>query len=197
METTNEYAVFLDVDGVINSINHLYTGGKIDFDAETLPHPANGYTVWVPDYMSSLVQWLYNNTDLYWLTTWRDNANQFISPILGIPDDIPVIDDGTKERAVHWKFDACLPLAQELAANGQKVLWIEDFGGRTDPRHSSYLTYVDTDRHDEGVLLPQHLPIELQDLIIEHGGYDGPLYLKAPRKTTNFTVHTRNFGVDA
>jgi hypothetical protein len=197
METTNEYAVFLDVDGVINSINHLYTRGDIDFDAETLPHPANGYTVWVPDYMSSLVQWLYNNTDLYWLTTWRDNANQHISPILGIPDDIPVIDDGTKERAVHWKFDACLPLAQELAANGQKVYWIEDFGGRIDPRHSEYLTYVDTDRHDEGVLLPQHLPLELQDQIIEHGGYDGPLYLKAPRKKTNFTVHNRNFGVDA
>jgi len=196
MEATNEYAVFLDVDGVINSINHLYTRGDINFDAETLPYKANGYTVWVPEYMMALIQGLYMSTDLYWLTTWRENANEHISPILGIPQDIPVITDGTNERSVRWKFDACLPLAQELQEKGQKVYWIEDFGGRTDFRHKAHLTYVDTDMHDEGVLLPQHLPHELQEHIIEHGAYDGPIYLKAPRKKTDFHVYNRNFGVN-
>ena len=120
MESTNEYAVFLDVDGVINSINHLYTRGELDFDAETLPHPANGYTVWVPDYMASLVQGLYKSTDLYWLTTWRDNANQHISPILGIPKTFPSLTTAPRNVQCTGSLMHASPLRKNLQPRDRK-----------------------------------------------------------------------------
>lgn len=192
--TKNNIAVFLDVDGVINSLNHLFTHGKINFDSPTLPYKANGYTVWVPNYMNDLIQAIHRSTDLYWLTTWRDNANTWISPILGIPNNIPVITDGTPARNVSWKFAAALPVAKKLHESGQKVYWIEDFGNSRVPELEDYLTYVDTDRHNEGVLLPQHLPVELYDHIVHHG-YNGLSYIAAPHRKEQIVYGNRNIGV--
>lgn len=190
----NNYAVFLDVDGVINSIQHLYSGGNIEFASETKSHPLNGYNVWIPAYMPELIQAIYKSTDLYWLTTWRDNANEYVSPALGIPTDIPVIDDGTRRRSPDWKFNACRNLARELSEKGQTIYWIEDFSGLVDTSLKQYLTYIDTDRHDEGVLLPQHLPESFLDFISVKGGYDGPRHIDPPQKRAHFTIGNRNIG---
>ena len=108
--TTNQIAVFLDVDGVINSLNHLYEDGDFHMSAPAKPYQAGKYRVWVPDYMGALIKAIYKSTDLYWLTTWRDKANKYISPILGLPSDIPVITDGFNTRNVRWKAAACLSL---------------------------------------------------------------------------------------
>ena len=190
----NNYAVFLDVDGVINSIQHLYSEGVIKFDYETKSHRLNGYNVWIPEYMPELIQAIYKSTDLYWLTTWRDNANEYVSPALGIPTDIPVIDDGTKQRSPGWKFNACYPLAKKLHEQGQTILWIEDFAGHVDNRLKQYLTYIDTDRNDEGVFLPQHLPESFLDFISVKGGYDGPTYVEAPHQYGTYKIGPRNIG---
>lgn len=190
----NNYAVFLDVDGVINSIQHLYAGGDVDFASETKAHSLNGYKVWIPAYMPELIQAIYKTADLYWLTTWRDHANEYVSPALGIPTNIPVIDDGTSRRSPDWKFAACRNLAQELHAKGQTILWIEDFAGRTDRSLTEYLTYVDTDLNDEGVFLPQHLPEAFLDFLIVKGEYDGPTYVEAPQKRRYYEIGSRNIG---
>lgn len=192
--TKNNIAVFLDVDGVINSLNHLWTQGQINFDNPTVPYKANGYTVWVPNYMSDLIQSIHRSTDLYWLTTWRDNANTWISPILAIPNNIPVIDDGTGIRNVYWKFNTVVPIAKQLHSEGKKVYWIEDFSGSIDHGLNQYLTYVDTDRNNEGVLLPQHLPTELYEHIVNNG-YTGPSYIAAPYRTEKIVYGSRNIGV--
>ena len=76
--TTNQIAVFLDVDGVINSLNHLYEDGDFHMSAPAKPYQAGKYRVWVPDYMGALIRAIYKSTDLYWLTTWRDKANKYI-----------------------------------------------------------------------------------------------------------------------
>lgn len=186
----HENTIFLDVDGVINSITHLYNREDTVFSENTLPYPANGYTVWIPDYMKSLVQAMEKSTNLYWLTTWRENANEFISPILGISQGIPVIDDGSTKRYVDWKFPASLPLAKELHAEGQKIYWVEDFRNITEHSHEPYLTYVDTDARGEAVLLPQHLPEPLLTHLVEQGGYDGPTFVEAPT-----TAHVRRTGI--
>ena len=191
----HENTIFLDVDGVINSITHLYNREDTVFSENTVPYPANGYTVWIPDYMKSLVQAMEKSTNLYWLTTWRENANEFISPILGISQDIPVIDDGSAKRHVDWKFPASLPLAKELHAEGQKIYWVEDFRNITERSHETYLTYVDTDARGEAVLLPQHLPEPLLTHLITQGGYEGPTFVEAPTTTHMRRTGIRNIGV--
>jgi hypothetical protein len=199
--TTNEYAVFLDVDGVINSLNHLYQGGKVKFDYHTQPHVAGQYTVWVPEYMGPLVQAIEASSDLYWLTTWREKANEHISPILNISSSTKVIDDGTNIRTVSWKYNACLDIAKQLSEDGKTVLWIEDFGGRHyDKRHKQYVTYVDTDARNEGVFLPQHLPADFMSHIIKNGGYTGPTHVAAPNETgkpSAYAIYRDTHGVTA
>lgn len=190
------YAVFLDVDGVINSLQHLYTSGNLDFGAETTPHQAGNYTIWVPDYMPELIQAIERSTDLYWLTTWRQAANDYISEqILGISANTPVIDDGTVRRSPDWKFNACRDLAVQLAEEGTTVLWIEDFGRRYDTTLLGHLTYVDTDYNEDGVLLPQHLPVDFMEHISTHGNYNGPTYMTPPRANRKVDIYQRNFGV--
>lgn len=185
-----DYAVFLDVDGVVNSLVHLHWGGKVEFGVDATVRKAGVYNIWIPDYMPDLVQAIYRASDLYWLTTWRHEANTHISQMLGIPDDIPVLEDGTTSRYVNWKFPVAKQKAQEI--NGrQKILWIEDFGrnfGR--PEHMTELIeYVDTDEWDEGVLLPQHLPGHFFDHLLDYG-YNGPPYVERPR--SQWEVHSNN-----
>lgn len=194
-----DYAVFLDVDGVINSLHHLYTGGKIEFGADVQPHEAGNYTIWVPDYMAELIQAIERSTDLYWLTTWRQEANNHISEqVLGISPNTPVIDDGTRQRAPHWKFDACLDLAIQLHDEGKTVLWIEDFGQMYDTRLDGYLKFIDTDYTGEGVLLPQHLPMDFMEHISTYGNYNGPTYVAPPARRHRldaYSLYERNIGV--
>ncbi len=192
------YAVFLDVDGVINSLRHLYSSGTVAFDRKTDPYQAGQYTIWVPDYMPELIQSIEASTDLYWLTTWRNKANEHISDILGISKETPVIDDGTATRNPHWKFETVRPLAEQLKNDGQEVLWIEDFGRVYDNRLTGTLKFVDTDFNGESVFLPQHLPVPFMEHIVEHGGYEGPLYVNAPGRTGH-VIRERNIGngVDA
>tara|TARA_Y100000004_G_scaffold196833_1_gene268326 strand:+ start:2750 stop:3373 length:624 start_codon:yes stop_codon:yes gene_type:complete len=188
--------IFLDVDGVINSLIHLYNRENTIFDYPTNPHRAGNYTVWVPEYMPQLVQAMEKATNLYWLTTWRDKANEYISPILGVSSELPVINDGSPMRSVEWKFPACLDLAKNLSASGQNIYWVEDFHGMVQSEHKQFLTYVDTDAKGEGVLLPQHLPEALMSVLVDEGGYTGPTHLEAP--TTRYrrnSIGARNLWV--
>lgn len=183
--TTRNKAVFLDVDGVINSLTHLFRTGNVDFSEPTQPYHAGLYTIWVPDYVKSLVRAMWNSVDLYWLTTWRGDANKYVSPILGVPTNIPVIDDGTSQRNVGWKGAASWETADRLIKENKTVYWIEDFG-RAIPlgTHLDIIT-VDTATKCEDVLLPQHLPLGLMHTLIESGGYEGPTYVNPPKQIKN------------
>jgi hypothetical protein len=61
--------------------------------------------------------------DLVWATTWMADANEVISPRLGLPD-LPVVDwPGSDEPpyGLHWKT---LSLAQWAA--GRPFIWLDD-----------------------------------------------------------------------
>jgi hypothetical protein len=179
----SNYTVFLDVDGVINSLTHLWTNGNAKFSSVTNAHQAGRYTIWVPDYMPELVQSIEANANLYWLTTWRDKANEHISDILGISKTTPVISDGTEQRDPSWKFKAVRPLAEQLNEEGQEILWIEDFGRTYSSNLTGTLKFVDTDFNGEGVLLPQHLPYKFMEHLTNNG-YTGPTYIEAPTNSS-------------
>ncbi|MET8750346.1 hypothetical protein ABZW32_09695 [Streptomyces sp. NPDC004667] len=63
--------------------------------------------------------------ELCWATTWMDDANRWIAPVLGLPD-LPFVDFGDvvlQERpdGVHWKTG---PLVDY--ANGRPFAWVDD-----------------------------------------------------------------------
>ncbi|WP_067804568.1 HAD domain-containing protein [Actinomadura formosensis] len=66
--------------------------------------------------------------ELVWATTWMADANEWICPILGLPE-LPVVvwpepselDDQDERRGMHWKTRALV----EWAA-GRPFAWIDD-----------------------------------------------------------------------
>ncbi len=60
--------------------------------------------------------------DLVWATTWMAEANEAISPLLGLPE-LPVVDwpDSDEEGPLHWKTRGLV----EWAA-GRPFVWVDD-----------------------------------------------------------------------
>ncbi|RFU85463.1 hypothetical protein DY218_17245 [Streptomyces triticagri] len=65
--------------------------------------------------------------ELVWATTWMDEANDSIAPLLGLPR-LPVLDepdaqaeDGPGRAAPHWKVPAMVAWAA-----GRPFVWVDD-----------------------------------------------------------------------
>jgi HAD domain in Swiss Army Knife RNA repair proteins len=62
--------------------------------------------------------------DLVWATTWGADANEVISPRLGLPE-LPLVDwpasDDDLPQGLHWKT---MPLTQWAA--GRPFIWLDD-----------------------------------------------------------------------
>lgn len=146
-------AVFIDVDGVINHIDRY----RQKWPGEPARFEANGFPIDIPAHVPALIRYLAREFDAYWLTTWREDANTWIAPKIGI-DPLPVLTDGTNERHVGWKAEVAQAKASELFEAGyDEIFWIEDFYG--DIPFIPDVQFVDTGRTT--VLLPQHLPNRL------------------------------------
>lgn len=151
-----KYMFYVDVDGVINSLNDL---GKTEPAPHIRKHATKvGFDIMLPDYMPGLARQLYSVGHWRWLTTWGDAANSEVSPLLGLPTDLPVIDCGFGAD-FEDKADAAEQYAYADADDGFRVYWIEDFGARV-PAHSVWdvASPVNTDALFEGVLLSKHIP---------------------------------------
>jgi hypothetical protein len=70
--------------------------------------------------------------ELVWATTWMDDANECVGPILGLPR-LPVMtwpdshDDGDARIGLHWKTRALTDRAA-----GRSFIWIDDEIGEMD-----------------------------------------------------------------
>ncbi|RLV68776.1 secreted protein [Streptomyces sp. CBMAI 2042] len=69
--------------------------------------------------------------ELCWATTWMDDANRWIAPVIGLPE-LPFVDFGDalfRERpdGVHWKTG---PLVEY--ARGRPFAWVDDEQGDPD-----------------------------------------------------------------
>ncbi|GAA2385214.1 hypothetical protein Cme02nite_72040 [Catellatospora methionotrophica] len=62
--------------------------------------------------------------DLVWATTWTDEANEWIAPVLGLPE-LPVVDWPQPRSAVrdgvHWKTRRLVEWA-----GGRDFAWVDD-----------------------------------------------------------------------
>lgn len=127
--------LLLDVDGPLNPWKmkphdlaaNGYTTHQITLDGQTYPvhlNPAHGTTLLA----------LANLVDLVWTTTWVEHANTLISPILGLPTNLPVIPwpDGAQDayRRGSWK-------TPHIAAwtAGKPFAWFDDEVNRYDKKY--------------------------------------------------------------
>jgi hypothetical protein len=61
--------------------------------------------------------------DLVWATGWEERANEHLPPLLGLPEDLPVLTFAGRARfgTAHWKVDAI-----DEYAGDQPLAWIDD-----------------------------------------------------------------------
>ncbi|MBY8882129.1 hypothetical protein [Actinacidiphila acidipaludis] len=128
--------LFLDVDGPLNPYAAPaqrrpdgYVTIRVPWASIMGPQTATvmGRTtplrVWLnPEHGTALLALEY---DLCWATTWMGAANEWIAPVLGLPE-LPFVDFGTallsqRPDEVHWKTEALVAYAA-----GRPFAWVDD-----------------------------------------------------------------------
>ncbi|MFI1095331.1 hypothetical protein [Streptomyces sp. NPDC020917] len=130
--------LFLDVDGPLNPYAAQperrpegYVTIRVPWEGDGLRSPARLLRVWLnPAHGPALMDLDY---DLCWATTWMERANQWIGPVLGLPE-LPFVDFGDRLFAlrpdgVHWKAESLVAYAA-----GRPFAWVDD--ELTDPDHA-------------------------------------------------------------
>ncbi|MER6380309.1 hypothetical protein [Streptomyces sp. NPDC001250] len=137
--------LFLDVDGPLNPYaaqpEHRpegYTTLRVPLDSR------HSLRVWLnPEHGPALLRLGY---ELVWATSWMEEANVWIAPVVGLPTDLPYVDFGSglfafRADGVHWKTEAIVACAE-----GRPFAWVDD---EQSPADRAYVT----DRHPGPALL--------------------------------------------
>ncbi|MEV5875054.1 hypothetical protein AB0L75_12630 [Streptomyces sp. NPDC052101] len=80
--------------------------------------------VWLnPEHGPALLRLGY---ELVWATSWMEEANVWIAPVVGLPTDLPYVDFGSglfaeRPDGVHWKTEAIVAYA-----GGRPFAWVDD-----------------------------------------------------------------------
>ncbi len=118
--------LFLDVDGPLIP----FGGTSREYSASALEENSHPLLARINPALGPLLLAL--PCELVWATTWMDDANQSVGPLLGLPT-LPVMtwpdsDDDQDERiGLHWKTR---PLVDRAA--GRPFIWIDDEIGAAD-----------------------------------------------------------------
>ncbi|MYR57916.1 hypothetical protein GTY54_17310 [Streptomyces sp. SID625] len=127
--------LFLDVDGPLNPWAAQPERRPEGYTTIRVPlHPDRTLRVRLnPAHGPALLRLDY---DLCWATTWMDEANRWIAPVLGLPE-LPHVDFGTallaqRPDAVHWKTEALVAYAA-----GRPFAWVDD---EQSPADTAYVT---------------------------------------------------------
>jgi hypothetical protein len=115
--------LLLDVDGVLNAVTRT---PPPDAWPEWQRGNARGFVItWSPEVPAFITELHKTGVEVLWLTTWEDLANQYISPLLGLPE-FPLAGhrvNDYSDLAPWWK----LPIAQALwEADHEPFIWIDD-----------------------------------------------------------------------
>ncbi|GAA1215991.1 hypothetical protein GCM10009665_02240 [Kitasatospora nipponensis] len=122
--------LYLDVDGPLNPYAAPLFEQPLDgFTVIEVPYEPGPLRVWLdPRHGARLLALEY---ELCWGTSWMAKANEWIAPVLGLPE-LPYVDFSQvlfQERpdGVHWKT----PILVEHAA-GRPFAWVDDELGPED-----------------------------------------------------------------
>lgn len=124
MTTAARPVLFLDVDGTL-----IPFGGSGTTPAPRVTASSNPYLDRIDRTLGPLLAGL--ECDLVWATTWMDEANEVIAPLLGLPH-LPVAGPADQEDEddpgdLQWKTKAVV-----RAAAGRPFIWVDDVIGPVD-----------------------------------------------------------------
>lgn len=118
----------LDIDGVINALGIPAWG---DDPQSAMAHFVDGsYLIrWSPDLIADIIK-LSERVEIRWLTTWGNEGNTTLKPMVGFPDEFPVQAEPHKQTGYEdvaynphdWKFCAALEAAREK----RPLIWTDD-----------------------------------------------------------------------
>lgn len=126
---TEKPLLLIDVDGPLNPWFAKVTRRPDQYQTHRFPlrgcsrkHPLR---VWLNPQHGDWLLELAEVFELTWCTQWQDEANRWISPVLGLPEDLPWIPfPGNSEKgwiARGWKYPAIAEYAK-----GRHLAWIDD-----------------------------------------------------------------------
>lgn len=81
--------------------------------------------------LPAMVEQLSEKFSLAWATTWEEAANEYLSPLMGLPTDLPYISFENMRPDLHTRLYAKTPSVIEWCA-GEPFLWLDDQVGRAD-----------------------------------------------------------------
>ena len=131
--------LLIDVDGVLNPLMVAD-----DFELHELrPIGWTGppLTVQLTPRHGEWITALTDVFDLVWATTWEQSANLLISPIVGLPTDLPVIPFVEPRLRHDWEVSFKSPSVARWV-EGHSFVWLDDSIGAADTRWFEKVTGV-------------------------------------------------------
>jgi len=119
--------LLLDVDGVLNPDKHPRAVIPPGFTKHRLRPGGERYKVYLSEGHGPRL--LSTGADLVWATTWEHHANHLISPRVGLPQDLPVIEwdrsGQSRDHGAFWKTPQVLAWLEQHHP-GRPWIWIDD-----------------------------------------------------------------------
>lgn len=111
--------LFIDVDGVIST----YDFGAEDLDPRHL-HMVDGILHHIRAEKADRIKTLLPHFDNVWATGWGERANEHLVFILGMPEELEVVEFAvtpSTDGSGHWKLDALTEFS-----GSRPAAWIDD-----------------------------------------------------------------------
>ncbi len=98
-------ALLIDVDGPLNPYRARLTLRPDGYETHrySMPQQRKPLRVWLnPSHGPALLA-LADRFELWWATSWEQQANEWVAPRVGLPTDLPVVGFGKNPpRPVAW-----------------------------------------------------------------------------------------------
>lgn len=128
--------LLIDVDGPLNAFGGPFAGREAPngyavhrlrdqswTDEQGPARTQGGLRVWLNPAHGPMLLALADRLELAWCTAWRESANEFIAPVIGLPElpVVPLPEGWQTLTGTHWK----LPGVEQYAA-GRALAWFDD-----------------------------------------------------------------------